>query len=66
VNGLTGRVDDPGRTVKVAVHDSDAGHGSVGLRLVEALAHAWGVSSDVHTRVWVELACRSATGARHA
>jgi hypothetical protein len=59
-------VTDPGSTGTIAVRNPDARHGGFGLRLVEALAHAWGVCCDGHTRVWVELVCVSATGARDA
>jgi serine/threonine-protein kinase RsbW len=54
-------VDNPGATGTVARRDPDSERDGFGLRIVEALADAWGVSRKGHTRVWVELACRPAT-----
>jgi serine/threonine-protein kinase RsbW len=51
-------VDDPGSTGTIAARDPGAEGGGFGLHLVDALAHAWGVSRDGQTRVWVELICR--------
>jgi serine/threonine-protein kinase RsbW len=56
-------VENPGRTGTIAARNPHPGGGGFGLRIVEALAHAWGVSRDGHTRVWVELLCRPATEA---
>jgi serine/threonine-protein kinase RsbW len=56
-------VDNPGATGTIAARDPDAERGGFGLRIVEALADAWGVSRKGHTRVWAELACRPATDA---
>jgi anti-sigma regulatory factor (Ser/Thr protein kinase) len=59
-------VDDPGSGGTVAAREPDLERGGWGLVLVEALAHAWGVSREGGTRVWVELVCRPATGALEA
>ncbi len=50
-------VDNPGATGTVAPRDPDSERSGFGLRIVETLADAWGVSRKGHTRVWVELAC---------
>jgi anti-sigma regulatory factor (Ser/Thr protein kinase) len=50
-------VDNPGATGTVARRDPDSERSGFGLRIVETLADAWGVSRKGHTRVWVELAC---------
>jgi hypothetical protein len=67
-NGLVRlEVENPGSTGMIAAHEPDVERGGgFGLRLVEALAHAWGVSRDGHTRVWVELLCWPATEALQA
>jgi anti-sigma regulatory factor (Ser/Thr protein kinase) len=59
-------VDDSGRTGTIAAREPDLERGGFGLWLVDALAHAWGVSREGRTRVWAELVCRPATGARQA
>jgi serine/threonine-protein kinase RsbW len=57
-------VENPGSAGTIAARDPDPeGGGGFGLRLVEALAQAWGVSHDDYTCVWVELVCGRATGA---
>jgi len=43
------------RCINAADHADLEQAGGMGLRLVEALGHAWGISRDGHTRVWVEL-----------
>jgi len=43
-------------TIAVGEPDFERGVG-FGLYLVDALAHAWGVSRDDHTIVWVEFLC---------
>jgi anti-sigma regulatory factor (Ser/Thr protein kinase) len=48
-------VEDPGSTGTIAARDPGAEGSGFGLHLVDALAHAWGVSRDGATRVWVEL-----------
>jgi anti-sigma regulatory factor (Ser/Thr protein kinase) len=50
-------VDNPGATGTIVARDPDSGRSGFGLRIVETLADAWGVSRKGHTRVWVELAC---------
>jgi hypothetical protein len=50
-------VDNPGATGTVAPRVPDSERSGFGLRIVETLADAWGVSRKGHTRVWVELAC---------
>jgi two-component sensor histidine kinase len=50
-------VDNPGAAGTVAPRDPDAERYGFGLRIVDTLADAWGVSRNGHTRVWVELAC---------
>jgi serine/threonine-protein kinase RsbW len=57
-------VDNPGASGIIAPRDPDPERGGLGLRIVKALADAWGVSRKGHTRVWVELACWPATDAR--
>ena len=60
-------VDDPGSTGAIAAREPDVERGGgFGLWLVDALAHAWGVSRESRTRVWVELVCRPAMGALRA
>ena len=59
-------VDNPGAAGTVPPPDPDPERSGFGLRIVEALADAWGVSRKAHTRVWVDLACSPATGALHA
>jgi anti-sigma regulatory factor (Ser/Thr protein kinase) len=59
-------VDNPGSTGTIAAREPDLKGGGFGLVLVEALAHAWGVSRDDHTRVWAELVRSPATGALQA
>jgi len=59
-------VDSPGAAGTIAAPDPDSERSGFGLRIVEALAGAWGVSRKAHTRVWVDLACSPATGALHA
>jgi anti-sigma regulatory factor (Ser/Thr protein kinase) len=49
-------VDNPDATGTVAPR-GDSKRSGFGLRIVETLADAWGVSRKGHTRVWVELAC---------
>jgi two-component sensor histidine kinase len=58
--------DDPGSTGTIAARPDLERGGGFGLWLVDALAHAWGVSREGRTRVWVELVCRPATGALRA
>jgi hypothetical protein len=64
-NGLVRlEVENPGSTGMIAAHEPDVERGGgFGLRPVEALAHAWGVSREGRTRVWVELVCWPATEA---
>ena len=50
-------VDNPAASSTIAASDPDSDRSGFGLRIVEALADAWGVSREGHTRVWVELAC---------
>ena len=50
-------VDNPGAAGIVAPRDPDSERSGFGLRIVETLADAWGVSRKGTTRVWVELAC---------
>jgi anti-sigma regulatory factor (Ser/Thr protein kinase) len=59
-------VENPGSTGTIAAHEPDPDGGGFGLLIVEALAHAWGISRDGHTRVWVELLCWPATEALQA
>jgi anti-sigma regulatory factor (Ser/Thr protein kinase) len=60
-------VENPGGTGTIAAHEPDLERGGgFGLRIVEALAHAWGVSRDGHIRVWVQLLCWPATEALKA
>jgi anti-sigma regulatory factor (Ser/Thr protein kinase) len=54
-------VDNPGAAGTVAARDPDTERSGFGLRIVDTLADAWGVSRLGHTRVWAELACRPAT-----
>jgi len=56
-------VENPGNTGIIAARDPHPDGGGFGLRIVEALAHTWGVSRDGHTRVWVEIIRWPATGA---
>jgi anti-sigma regulatory factor (Ser/Thr protein kinase) len=56
-------VDNPGATGTVAPRNPDTERSGFGLRIVETLSDAWGVSRNGHTRVWVELACWPPTGA---
>jgi two-component sensor histidine kinase len=57
-------VDDPGRTGTIGAREPDLERGGgFGLRVVDVLAHAWGVSRGGRTRVWVELGCWPATPA---
>jgi anti-sigma regulatory factor (Ser/Thr protein kinase) len=56
-------IDNPGATGTIAPRHPDSERSGFGLRIVEALADAWGVSRKGHTRVWVELACWPATHA---
>jgi two-component sensor histidine kinase len=50
-------VDNPGAAGTIVAHDPDSERTGFGLRIVDTLADAWGVSREGHTRVWVELAC---------
>jgi anti-sigma regulatory factor (Ser/Thr protein kinase) len=59
-------VDNPGAAGTIAAPDPDSQRSRFGLRIVERLADAWGVSRDGHTRVWVQLACWPATDAHIA
>jgi serine/threonine-protein kinase RsbW len=59
-------VENPGTTGTIAARDLHPDGGGFGLRLVEALSHAWGVSREGRTRVWVELLCWPATEALQA
>ena len=56
-------IDNPGAAGTIAARDPDSERSGFGLRIVETLADAWGVSRKGHTRVWVELACWPATDA---
>ena len=56
-------IDNPGAAGTIAARDPDSERDGFGLRIVETLADAWGVSRKGHTRVWVELACWPATDA---
>ena len=56
-------VDNPGATGTVAPRGPGTQRSGFGLRIVDALADAWGVSRNGDTRVWVELACWPSTGA---
>ena len=55
-------VDNPGIAGAIAARDPDSERDGFGLRIVETLADAWGVSREGHTRVWAELACWPTTG----
>jgi two-component sensor histidine kinase len=57
------KVDNPGTAGAIAVREPDVERGGFGLRLLEALAEAWGVSGDGHARVWAELLCGASTSA---
>jgi serine/threonine-protein kinase RsbW len=59
-------VANAGSTGTIVAREPDLDRGGFGRCLVEALAHAWGVSRDGHTRVWVELVCWPATEALEA
>ena len=59
-------VDNPGSIGSIAARERDVEGGGFGLVLVEALAHAWGVSRDDHTCVWAELVWSPAAGGIHA
>jgi two-component sensor histidine kinase len=54
-------VDNPGANGIIAAADSDSERAGFGLRIIETLADAWGVSRKGYTRVWVEIACWPAT-----
>ena len=56
-------VDNPGAAGTIAARDPDSERDGFGLRIVEALADAWGVTRQGHTRVWAQLACPPATDA---
>ena len=56
-------IDNPGAAGTIAARDPDSERDGFGLRIVETLADAWGVSRKGHTRVWVELPCWPATDA---
>jgi anti-sigma regulatory factor (Ser/Thr protein kinase) len=58
-------VGNPGTAGTIAAPDPDPDpeRSGFGLRIVETLADAWGVTRKDHTRVWVELACWPATDA---
>jgi hypothetical protein len=59
-------VDNPGSTGTIAAREPGLEGGGFGLVLVDALARAWGVSRDDHTRVWAELVGSPATGVLQA
>jgi anti-sigma regulatory factor (Ser/Thr protein kinase) len=59
-------VHNPGATGTIAACPPDSQLRGVGLRIVDILADAWGVSREGHTRVWVEFACWPATHPLHA
>jgi serine/threonine-protein kinase RsbW len=48
-------VQDGGHTGAVRIRDADPVTGGIGLKLVDALALAWGVERREHTTVWVDL-----------
>jgi hypothetical protein len=49
-------VDNPRTAGTVAAREPDLAHGGgFGLRAVQELGRAWGVTRDVDTRVWVEM-----------
>ena len=48
-------VEDEGRTGAVRIRNADPVAGGVGLKLVDALALAWGVERGSHTTVWADL-----------
>jgi anti-sigma regulatory factor (Ser/Thr protein kinase) len=54
-------VEDSGHAGAVRIRDADPITGGIGLKLVDALALAWGVHRDERTTVWVDLPFR-ATG----
>jgi serine/threonine-protein kinase RsbW len=48
-------VDNPGTAGTFAAREPDLDRGGFGLRAVQELGRAWGVTRDVDTRVWVEM-----------
>lgn len=48
-------VEDGGQTGAVRIRDADPVTGGIGLKLVDALALAWGIERGDHTTVWVDL-----------
>jgi len=48
-------VEDGGRTGAVRIRESDPVTGGIGLKLVDALALAWGVERGSRTTVWADL-----------
>jgi len=48
-------VEDGGHAGAVRIREADPITGGIGLKLVEALALAWGVERGQHTTVWADL-----------